>query len=293
VLLPRLERSGLKAGRDFLLAYSPEREDPGSRGHSANDIPKVVGGLTPRCLARAREIYDLAAPRTVPVSSLEAAEATKLMENIFRCVNIAMVNELKVVFEKMGIDVWEVIAAAKTKPFGFQAFYPGPGIGGHCIPLDPFYLEHIAKMYDFDLSMIHAAGHINMRMPHYMYIKINSALNRQKKPVNGSKLLFLGVAYKPNIDDERESPAIEIIDEVVKKGGVVSYNDPHIPRITTHGGHSFASVALSPETLADADVVVITTRHAAYDWDMIQKHARLMVDLQNAYAEGGENIYKL
>ena len=194
---------------------------------------------------------------------------------------------------KMGINIWEVIEAAKTKPFGFQAFYPGPGIGGHCIPLDPFYLEHIAKMYDFELSMIHAAGHINMRMPHYMYVKIGTALNKHQKSVNGSKILFLGVAYKPNINDVRESPAIEIIDIVVRKGGIVSYCDPHIPEIITREGYSFSSVELTCENISNSDVVVIATKHSIFDFEIIRKNAQLIVDLQNAYCEGDENIYKL
>ena len=193
----------------------------------------------------------------------------------------------------MDINIWEVIDAAKTKPFGFQAFYPGPGIGGHCIPLDPFYLEHIAKKYDFDLSMIHTAGHINMRMPHYMYIKISTALNRHKKAVNGSKVLFLGVAYKPNINDERESPALEIMDTVKHKGGDVQFHDPHIDKVRTPHGHSFNSMELSAETLSSADVVVLTTNHSAFDIAFIQQHAKLIVDLRNMIKEGGENVYKL
>jgi UDP-N-acetyl-D-glucosamine dehydrogenase len=186
-----------------------------------------------------------------------------------------------------------VIEAAKTKPFGFQAFYPGPGIGGHCIPLDPFYLEHIAKKYNFDLSMIHAAGHINMRMPHYMYIKIATALNRHKKAVNGSKVLFLGAAYKPNIDDERESPTLEIMDTVAHKGGIVSYNDPYIPNLTTHHGHKYHSVSLSADTLKEADVIVLTTNHSVYDVASIQQNAKMIVDLRNMVPAESLNVYKL
>ncbi len=294
VMLPIIEReSGMKHGDDFWLAYSPERVDPGNASFHTKNTPKVLGAITPEGLEIGRSIYSKAIEKIHLVSSPRVAEMVKILENTYRLVNISLINELTLLAGKMHINIWEVIDAAKTKPFGFQAFYPGPGIGGHCIPLDPFYLEHIAKMYNFDLSMIHTAGHINMRMPHYMYIKISSALNRQKKPVNGSNVLFLGVAYKPNIDDERESPAIEIIDEVVKKGGIVSYNDPHIFKITTHEGHSFSSTELSDENLSNADVVVITTKHAAYDFEMIRKHAHLIVDLQNAYSEGGENIYKL
>ena len=293
-MLPIIEReSGMKHGEDFWLAFSPERVDPGNESFHTKNTPKVLGAITPEGLEIGRNIYAKAIEKIHVVSSPRVAEMVKILENTYRLVNISLINELTLLAGKMNINIWEVIEAAKTKPFGFQAFYPGPGIGGHCIPLDPFYLEHIAKMYDFDLSMIHTAGHINMRMPHYMYIKINSALNRHQKPVNGSKVLFLGVAYKPNIDDERESPAIEIMDTVVQKGGIVSYNDPHIPHIKTHGGHSFTSVELSPENLSDADVVVITTKHSAYDFEMIRKHARLIVDLQNTYPESSENLYKL
>ena len=292
-MLPIIEKeSGMKHGRDFWLAYSPERVDPGNASFHTKNTPKVLGAITAEGLEIGRSIYSKAIEKIHEVSSPRVAEMVKILENTYRLINISLINELALLSGKMDINIWEVIEAAKTKPFGFQAFYPGPGVGGHCIPLDPFYLEHIAKMYNFDLSMIHTAGHINIRMPHYMYIKISTALNRHKKSVNGSRILFLGVAYKPNIDDERESPAIEIIDEIVKKGGIVSYNDPYIPRLTTHNGHPFASVELSSKTLTNADVVVITTKHSAFDFEMIRKHARLIVDLQNAY-EGGESIYKL
>jgi len=293
-MLPIIEKeSGLKHGTDFWLAYSPERVDPGNASFHTKNTPKVLGATTTEGLEIGRSIYSKAVEKIHVVSSPRVAEMVKILENTYRLVNISLINELTLLASKMNINIWEVIEAAKTKPFGFQAFYPGPGVGGHCIPLDPFYLEHIAKMYKFDISMIHTAGHINMRMPHYMYIKINSALNGQKKSINGSKVLFLGVAYKPNIDDERESPALEIIDEVMRKGGIVSYNDPHIPFITTHDGHSFNSVELTAETLENVDVVVITTKHSAYSFEIIRKHARLIVDLQNAYNEGGENLYKL
>ena len=217
----------------------------------------------------------------------------KILENTYRLVNISLINELALLSGKMGIDIWEVIEAAKTKPFGFQAFYPGPGIGGHCIPLDPFYLEHIAKKYDFDLSMIHAAGHINMRMPHYMAIKISTALNSIKKSVNGSKILFLGVAYKPNIDDARESPALELIHLILKKGGNVSYHDPFISSVETHGNVSLQSVELTPQILMEADCVVITTNHSVFDPEMIQQHANLIVDLRNVIKDAGDHVYKM
>jgi UDP-N-acetyl-D-glucosamine dehydrogenase len=293
-MLPIIEKeSGMKHGKDFWLAFSPERVDPGNTAFHIKNTPKVLGAITPEGLEIGKNIYSKAIEKIHTVSSPRVAEMVKILENTYRLVNISLINELALLAGKMDINIWEVIDAAKTKPFGFHAFYPGPGIGGQCIPIDPFYLEHIARMYNFELSMIHTAGRINMRIPYCMYIKINSALNRQKKSVNGSKVLFLGVAYKPDINDERESPIIEIIDEVAKKNGIVSYNDPYIPHITTHEGHLFSSVELSPKILANADVVVVATKHAVYDFEMIRKHAGLIVDLQNAYSEGGENIYKL
>jgi UDP-N-acetyl-D-glucosamine dehydrogenase len=240
-----------------------------------------------------KALYAKAIDNIYQVSSPRVAEMVKILENTYRLVNISLINELALLSGKMDINIWEVIEAAKTKPFGFQAFYPGPGIGGHCIPLDPFYLEHIAKRFDFELSMIHTAGHINMRMPHYMYIKIATALNRHKKAVNGSKVLFLGVAYKPNIDDERESPALEIMDIVAKKGGIVSYNDPHIPRVKTNHGATYHSVVLTKETLEEADVVVLTTNHSAFDINFIRQHSCLIVDLRNMIKESTENVYKI
>jgi UDP-N-acetyl-D-glucosamine dehydrogenase len=293
-MLPIIEKeSGLKHGTDFWLAYSPERVDPGNEIFQTKNTPKVLGAVSAEGLEVGKLLYSKAIDNIHTVSSPRVAEMVKILENTYRLINISLINELALLAGKMDINIWEVIEAAKTKPFGFQAFYPGPGIGGHCIPLDPFYLEHIAKKYDFDLSMIHTAGHINMRMPHYMYIKISTALNRNKKPVNGSKVLFLGAAYKPNIDDERESPALEIIDIVAKKGGIVTYNDPHIPELTTHDGQTLKSVELSVENLSNTDVVVITTKHSVYDFKTIRKHASLIVDLQNAYNEGEEGIYKL
>ncbi|MBL7969958.1 MAG: nucleotide sugar dehydrogenase [Prolixibacteraceae bacterium] len=293
-MLPIIEReSGLLHGKDFWLAYSPERVDPGNVSFHTKNTPKVLGAITPEGLEIGKKIYSKAIDRLHPVSSPKVAEMVKILENTYRLVNISLINELALLSGKMGIDIWEVIEAAKTKPFGFQAFYPGPGIGGHCIPLDPFYLEHIAKKYDFDLSMIHTAGHINMRMPHYMYIKIATALNKHKKPVNGSNILFLGVAYKPDIDDARESPALEIIDTIVRKGGLATYHDPYIPTVKTNEGTSLQSVQLTAETLRNADCVVITTNHAVFDPEMIQKHARLIVDLRNVIQEADEKVYKL
>jgi UDP-N-acetyl-D-glucosamine dehydrogenase len=282
-----------KHGTDFWLAYSPERVDPGNKTFHTKNTPKVLGAMTPEGLEIGIALYKRAIDHIFPVSSPRVAEMVKILENTYRLVNISLINELALLSGKMDINIWEVIEAAKTKPFGFQAFYPGPGIGGHCIPLDPFYLEHIAKRFDFDLSMIHAAGHINMRMPHYMYIKIATALNRHKKAVNGSSILFLGIAYKPNIDDERESPALEIIDTVIQKGGLVSYNDPHIPAVQTHHGNSLQSVLLNAETLQNADCIVLTTNHDAFDIEFIKEHSKLIVDMRNMVKEASEKVYKL
>jgi UDP-N-acetyl-D-glucosamine dehydrogenase len=286
-------------GTDFWLAYSPERVDPGNKQFHTRNTPKVLGAMTPDGLEIGEALYKKAIDQIYPVSSPRVAEMVKILENTYRLVNISLINELALLAGKMDINIWEVIEAAKTKPFGFQAFYPGPGIGGHCIPLDPFYLEHIAKRYNFDLSMIHAAGHINMRMPHYMYIKIATALNRHKKAVNGSTVLFLGVAYKPNINDERESPALEIMEIVAYKGGNVQYHDPFIPHVQTHYNESpdnqkiLYSIDLTAEALARADVVVLTTNHSAFDVKFIQEHANMIVDLRNMIKEGGEKVYKL
>jgi UDP-N-acetyl-D-glucosamine dehydrogenase len=293
-MLPIIEReSGLKQGQDFWLAFSPERVDPGNPSFHTRNTPKVLGAMDADGLAIGMALYKKAVETLYPVSSPRVAEMVKILENTYRLINISLINELALLAGKMDINIWEVIEAAKTKPFGFQAFYPGPGIGGHCIPLDPFYLEHIAKKYDFDLSMIHTAGHINMRMPHYMYIKIATALNRHKKAVNGSKVLFLGVAYKPDIDDERESPALEIMDIVAHKGGEVRYHDPYIPQVKTQHGTSYQSVELSAQVLEDADVVVLTTNHRAFNVEFILKHAKLVVDLRNMVKEASEKVYKL
>lgn len=293
-MLPIIENeSGYKHGNDFWLAYSPERVDPGNKTFHTKNTPKVLGALTPEGLELGIVIYQKAIDNIYPVSSPRVAEMVKILENTYRLVNISLINELALLAGKMDINIWEVIEAAKTKPFGFQAFYPGPGIGGHCIPLDPFYLEHIAKRFDFDLSMIHAAGHINMRMPHYMVIKISTALNRHRKAINGSKVLFMGVAYKPNIDDERESPALEIMDIVAKKGGNVLYYDPYIPIVKTNHGGVYHSILLTPDVLADADVVVLTTNHETFDISFIQQYASLIVDLRNMIKESNEKVYKL
>ncbi len=294
LMLPIIEKeSGLKHGVDFWLAYSPERVDPGNKSFHTRNTPKVLGAMTEEGKQIGEALYKKAIDNIHTVSSPRVAEMVKILENTYRLINISLINELALLSGKMDINIWEVIEAAKTKPFGFQAFYPGPGIGGHCIPLDPFYLEHIAKRFDFDLSMIHAAGHINMRMPHYMYIKIATALNRHKKAVNGSNILFLGVAYKPNINDERESPALEIIDITLHKGGLAKYHDPFIPRIKTHEGNILNSIELNEETLQQADCVVLTTNHDAFDVEFIQQHAKMIVDMRNMIKEGNEKVYKL
>jgi UDP-N-acetyl-D-glucosamine dehydrogenase len=285
--------TSFKEGTDFWLAYSPERVDPGNKQFHTRNTPKVLGAMTEDGLEIGKALYLKAIDIIHKVSSPRIAEMVKILENTYRLVNISLINELALLAGKMDINIWEVIDAAKTKPFGFQAFYPGPGIGGHCIPLDPFYLEHIAKKYDFDLSMIHAAGHINMRMPHYMYIKIATALNSQRKAVNGSKILFLGVAYKPNIDDARESPVLEIMDIASHKGGQVSYHDPYISKVRTNEGRFFNSVDLTTEALRKTGCIVLATNHKDFDVEFIKKHARLIVDFRNMVKDGEKGVYKL
>lgn len=293
-MLPIIEReSGLKQGQDFWLAYSPERVDPGNKEFHTRNTPKVLGAMSDDGVEIGEALYLKAIDNIHKVRSPRVSEMVKILENTYRLVNISLINELALLAGKMDINIWEVIEAAKTKPFGFQSFYPGPGIGGHCIPLDPFYLEHIAKKYNFDLSMIHAAGHINMRMPHYMYIKIATALNRHKKAVNGSNILFIGVAYKPNINDERESPALEIIDITAHKGGLVCYHDPYIPKVKTNEGRAFTSVDLSAESLAKMDCIVLTTNHNNLDMELIRKNSKMIVDMRNMIKEESANVYKL
>ena len=293
VLKPILEaESGLSCGEGFFLAYSPERVDPGNKEWKTENTPKVIGAVGAEALEVAMALYGSCVASLHPVSSPRIAEMVKILENTYRLVNISLMNELALLSGKMGINLWEVIEAAKTKPYGFQAFYPGPGIGGHCIPLDPFYLEYIAKQYEFELSMIHTAGHIDLLMPHRMTIKITSALNRQKKPVNGSRFLFLGVAYKPDIADERESPALKIIDEVIGKGGLVEYYDPYIARVTTGHGTELESVT-DLDAVGEYDCVVVSTKHSVVDYGMVLERARLIVDLQNVFPEASGRVYKL
>ncbi len=278
-----LEESGLKAGVDFYLAYSPEREDPGNKEFTTKKIPKVVGGFTPKCLELANTLYSQIVEKTVPVSSTKVAEATKLLENIYRAVNIALVNELKMLFDRMGIDIWEVIEAAKTKPFGFQAFYPGPGLGGHCIPVDPFYLTWKAREYDFSTKFIELAGEINTSMPYYVVQKVIEALNQRGKPIKGAKILILGLAYKKDVDDARESPSLVLIKLLKEKGAEVDYNDPYIPKPPKMRKYRLdkCSVELTEENLKKYDCVVIATDHSYYDPDFLLKHANLIVDTRN------------
>jgi UDP-N-acetyl-D-glucosamine dehydrogenase len=278
--------SGLKAGTDFHLAFSPEREDPGNPSSVVATIPKVVGGYTPACLKKAIELYSLAIKTLVPVSSCRVAEATKLLENTFRGVNIALVNELKVVYSAMGIDVWEVINAAKTKPFGFMAFYPGPGLGGHCIPIDPFYLTWKAREYGQHTRFIELAGEINTAMPEYVVHKVAEALNAQKKPVNGSKLLVLGLAYKPNVDDDRESPSYVLMEMLKQRGAQVSYHDPYVPVIKLTREHpqwaGTKSVAWNRETISGFDAVLLATNHASVNYQDLANWSHCIVDTRNA-----------
>lgn len=283
MLLPRLESQNMKVGKDFFLAFSPEREDPGNKKFTATNIPKVVGGVTPSCLEVASAVYNTIT-RVVPVSTTQAAELTKLLENTFRSVNIALVNELKILAHKMGIDLFEVIHAASTKPFGYTPFYPGPGLGGHCIPIDPFYLAWKAKEYDFSTRFIQLAGEINVSMPYYVIEKTVEALNKKKKSINGSNILILGIAYKKDIDDDRESPGYAIMKILLEKGGVVHYNDPWIPKLHTTRKYNFQmeSTPITPDLLAKMDAVVIVTDHSDYDFAEIVKHSDLVIDTRNA-----------
>lgn len=285
VVLPLFERRGLKVGEDYFLAFSPEREDPANDNYSTRTIPKVVGGVTPRCGAVAVAAYSALVERVVPVSSARAAESAKLLENIYRCVNIAMINELKLLFERMGIDVWEVIQASATKPFGFTPFYPGPGLGGHCIPVDPFYLTWKAKQYDFNTRFIELAGEINSGMPQHVVDRLTEGLNLMGRALNGAKILLIGAAYKRNVEDVRESPAIRIIQLLQERLARVSYYDPYVPRLETrHLEQGLESVAISPQAISASDAVVIVTDHTNIDYKMILDNARLVVDTRNATA---------
>ena len=279
IVKPILEKSKLEAGEDFFLAYSPEREDPGNKEFSISAIPKVMGGLTDNCLRLTSNLYKNIVSETVEVSSLETAEATKLMENIFRAVNIAMVNELKLILSRMGINIWEVIDAAKTKPFGFMPFYPGPGMGGHCIPIDPFYLSWKAKEYNTEAKFIELAGEINRKMTEHIAHRIGRALNDDKKSIRGSKILIVGVAYKKDIDDIRESPALRIIHLLKHKGAKITYHDPNVKNVGP-----LKSLDLTQNTINEQDAIVITTDHTNIDYKSLGKHAKLIVDTRNIMA---------
>lgn len=297
LMKPIIEKeSGLKEGTDFWLCFSPERVDPGNKTYKTANTPKVVGALGPEAQAVALALYGIAIENLYPVSSPRAAEMVKILENTYRLVNISLINELALLSGKMDINIWEVIEAAKSKPYGFQAFYPGPGIGGHCIPLDPFYLEYIAKGFNFDLTMINTAGNINNLMPYRMMNKISFALNRHKKALNGSTILFLGVAYKPDIDDARESPAILVMEQVAHKGGKVLYHDPYISEVTDDQGRTWKGIELTDEAIASADCVVFTTNHSSFDVAHIVATAKLVVDTRNAvktvHIEDGK-VFKL
>lgn len=298
VLRPILESVGLKAGVDFFLAYSPEREDPGNPNYSASGIPKVVGGIDEQSRDLAAALYEQSVVRVVPVTSLEVAEACKILENTYRAVNIALVNEFKLLCDRMGIDVWEVIEAAKTKPFGFQAFYPGPGLGGHCIPIDPFYLSWVARKHGMTTRFIELAGKINTAMPRHVVSKVVDALNEQGQALRGSRVAILGVAYKKDVDDPRESPAFELMDLLEQGGAVLSYSDPHIPKLPAMRRFQLpplTSQELTPRFLSSQDCVLIVTDHSAFDYAAIVRHARLVVDTRNATAgvlDGREKIRK-
>ncbi len=283
LLLPMLERNGLKAGKDFFLVFSPEREDPGRQDFSIKTTPKVVGGVTARCTELGATLYSNIVDRVVRVSSTRVAEMTKLLENIYRGVNIALVNELKMLCHRMGMDIWEVIEASKTKPFGFQAFYPGPGLGGHCIPIDPFYLTWKAREFDFSTRFIELAGEINSNMPYYVVGRVMEALNDRGLSLKGAKVLVLGIAYKKDVDDLRESPSLELIRLLREKGAKVAYNDPHIPVAVSHRrAFRMKSTPLTAKSMKGFDCVLIATDHSSYDYGWIARNSPLVVDTRNA-----------
>lgn len=300
VLVPILNDNpaGLVCGKDFFVAYSPEREDPGNPDYSAAGIPKVVGGYDQHGCSLATRLYEHAIVQVIPVANAEVAEACKILENTYRAVNIALVNELKMLLDRMGIDVWEVVNAAKTKPFGFQAFYPGPGLGGHCIPIDPFYLSWLARRYGMSTRFVELAGEVNSRMPRYVINQLSEFLNDVGKPIKGTKICLLGIAYKKDVDDPRESPSFELLDLLLERGAELTYNDPHVPTLPQMRHHDvpdMSSSELTPEFLAAQDCVVIATAHSAYNYDFIVEHSRMVLDTRNAtenVASGREKIFK-
>ena len=297
LLQPMLEETGMKVGHDFFLAFSPERVDPANERFTTRNTPKVVGGTTADCSRAAVALYATAIDTIVSVSSTQVAEMVKLLENTFRAVNIGLVNELALMCDRMGIDVWEVVNAAKTKPFGFMPFYPGPGLGGHCIPIDPFYLSWKAKQAGFEARFIELAGHVNSAMPHYVADKVAEALNMHRKPVNGSAVLVLGVAYKRDIDDIRESPALDVMHVLHTRGASVSYSDPHVPTLSARdwaGGYELTSVAVTRDALAAADCVVVLTDHRTVDYRLVASAAPLVVDTRNTIgADAGSHVFRL
>ncbi len=293
-IAPRIEERGFVIGRDVFVVFSPEREDPGNPNFDTRSIPKVVGGMTPWCLEAGLALYGAGIDRVVPVSSTRVAELTKLLENIHRAVNIGLVNEMKIVADRMGIDIHEVIRAAATKPFGFVPYYPGPGLGGHCIPIDPFYLTWKAREYGVHTRFIELAGEVNSSMPQWVVGKVIDALNDRRKALKGSRVLMLGIAYKKNVDDMRESPSIELMQLLADKGAIVHYSDPHVPHF--HGDHKHRgelhSVELTPENIASYDCVLLATDHARFDYELIQRRAQLIVDTRGVYLEPTDNVVK-
>ena len=293
-LTPRVTSTGLKVGEDIFLIYSPEREDPGNKSFNTRTIPKVCGGLTPACQEVGVALYSAVIDTVVPVSSTRAAEMTKLLENIHRAVNIGLVNEMKIVCDRMDIDIHEVIRAAATKPFGFTPYYPGPGLGGHCIPIDPFYLTWKAREYGLNTRFIELAGEVNTNMPRWVMGKITDGLNDRGKSLKGSKVLVLGIAYKKDVDDMRESPSVELMELMREKGAEVAYSDPHVPVFPRMRGHRFnlKSVDLTANSIAEYDLVLVATNHAAFDYELIKNAAQLIVDTRGVYLEPTENIIK-
>jgi UDP-N-acetyl-D-glucosamine dehydrogenase len=296
LMRPMLEAKGLRAGVDFFLAFSPERVDPGNATYNTHNVPKVVGGVGPQSTTLACALYGAAIERTVPVSSPQAAEMVKLLENTFRMVNIGLVNEIALMCDRLRIDVWEVVRAAATKPFGFMPFYPGPGLGGHCIPIDPFYLSWKAKQTGFEPRFIELAGQVNAAMPHFVVEKVGDALNGHRKSINGSTILILGLAYKRDIDDIRESPSLDVMTLLHQKGASLKYADPHVPALSArgwHGGFDLKSEALTAEALAGADCVVVLTEHSSVDYEMVARSSPLIVDTRNAIPGSHPHVVKL
>jgi len=293
-LLPRAESLGLKVGEDIFLVYSPEREDPGNPNFSTQTIPKVVGGHTPACLEVGKALYKTAIDLVVAVSSTKVAEMTKLLENIHRAVNIGLVNEMKIVTDRMGIDIHEVIRAASTKPFGFTPYYPGPGLGGHCIPIDPFYLTWKAREYDLHTRFIELAGEVNTNMPRWVISKVMDVMNNRGKSLKGAKVLVLGISYKKNIDDMRESPAVELMKLLKEKAAIVHYTDPHVPFFPKMRAHHFdlSSIDPTPEKIATYDLLLLATDHDKFDYDVFQKHAKLIIDTRGVYLKSFDNVVK-